>query len=249
MRLVKKRKMGETRESDNRIFWGYSTEKRADGTPYLYERWYTPEQLKNIKEKHKQWREQKHIKKRTKAKRDIWKSKPETQEKQRIYRLEYYKNNKDSLYERKKEYNNRPESKKLRQIREARYNKSPKKKEKNRNYVRKRRAENIEYALASKVRTRIWYALKRRRATKREKTSKLVGCSFLFLKQHIESQFREGMAWDKPNSFHIDHILPLASFDLTDPEQLKAACHWTNLQPLYPVENMQKGAKILTTTN
>ena len=43
------------------------------------------------------------------------------------------------------------------------------------------------------------------------------------------------------------NIKPLSSFDLTDPEQQKAACHWTNLQPLSPIENMKKGAKILTT--
>jgi hypothetical protein len=249
MQLVKKRRMGETRESDNRIFWGYSTQKRADGTPYLYERWYTPEQLKNIKEKHKQWREQEHIKKRIKQKKEIWKSKPETQEKQKIWKSEYFKKKKDWLYERKKEYNNRPESKKLRQIREAKYRKSPKKKEKDRKYVQKRRKEDPQYAVASRVRGRIYIALKKQRATKREQTSKLVGCSFLFLKKHIEGKFRDGMAWDKPNSFHIDHIRPLASFDLTDPEQLKVACHWTNLQPLYPLENLQKGAKILTAAN
>jgi hypothetical protein len=53
------------------------------------------------------------------------------------------------------------------------------------------------------------------------------------------------MAWNKPKSFHIDHIRPLCSFDLSNPEQLRAACHWTNLQPLYPHENIAKAGKFI----
>ena len=88
-------------------------------------------------------------------------------------------------------------------------------------------------------------ALKNYKVKKSLKTIDLISCSYGFLRKHIESQFREGMCWNKKYSFHIDHILPLASFDLTDPKQLKAACHWTNLQPLYPEENMSKGSKVV----
>jgi hypothetical protein len=44
--------------------------------------------------------------------------------------------------------------------------------------------------------------------------------------------------------WNIDHMLPLDSFDLTDSAQLKLACHYTNLQPLWSVENSAKGSKI-----
>ena len=57
------------------------------------------------------------------------------------------------------------------------------------------------------------------------------------------------MSWDNygapqgQRGWHIDHIKPLAAFDLTDPEQCKQACHYTNLQPLWADENMRKGAR------
>jgi hypothetical protein len=37
---------------------------------------------------------------------------------------------------------------------------------------------------------------------------------------------------DQGNLFHIDHIDPLMSFDLTDREQFLLAAHYTNQQPL-----------------
>lgn len=44
--------------------------------------------------------------------------------------------------------------------------------------------------------------------------------------------------------YDIDHIKPLASFDLTDRMQLLKAVHWSNLQVLTKTENRRKGAKV-----
>ena len=43
--------------------------------------------------------------------------------------------------------------------------------------------------------------------------------------------------------WHIDHIKPMNSFDLNDPEQLKECCHYSNLKPLWWIENLQKSYK------
>lgn len=74
----------------------------------------------------------------------------------------------------------------------------------------------------------------------------LVGCTVAELKRHIESQFEPGMTWENwgYRGWHIDHRTPLASFDLSKSEQVKAAFHFTNLQPLWAGQNLSKGAKL-----
>jgi hypothetical protein len=80
--------------------------------------------------------------------------------------------------------------------------------------------------------------------SKSNKTLALVGCDSVLLKLHLERQFKKGMTWDNRNLWHIDHIVPCASFDLTDPDQQKQCFHYTNLQPLWAKENLSKGARI-----
>ena len=77
------------------------------------------------------------------------------------------------------------------------------------------------------------------------KKKDLLGAPIELVRAHIESQFKEGMTWENHgvHGWHIDHVKPLASFDLTDPEQLKQAAHYTNLAPLWAYDNWSKGAK------
>jgi hypothetical protein len=78
---------------------------------------------------------------------------------------------------------------------------------------------------------------------KHESTVKFLGCSVGCLKQWLSYQFEPGMTWDNYGEWHIDHVRPCASFDLTDPEQQKQCFHWTNLQPLWAVDNLKKGVR------
>jgi hypothetical protein len=80
------------------------------------------------------------------------------------------------------------------------------------------------------------------------KTRDYYGCTSKELIEHIESQFVDGMTWENKGQYgwHIDHIRPLASFDFTGDdmdEQLKAAWHYTNLQPLWWYDNLTKSDK------
>jgi len=65
--------------------------------------------------------------------------------------------------------------------------------------------------------------------------------------RHLEKFWEPGMTWAKwgngPGKWQIDHIIPLAAFDLTNREQFLSACHYTNLQPLWWEDNMTKGDK------
>jgi hypothetical protein len=75
--------------------------------------------------------------------------------------------------------------------------------------------------------------------------NKLVGCSSNYLKAYLEIQWEDGMSWENygRHGWHIDHIRPCASFDLTDPAQQRECFHYTNLQPLWAAENIQKSDK------
>lgn len=73
----------------------------------------------------------------------------------------------------------------------------------------------------------------------------VMGCTRADAVRHLESKFLPGMSWANRREWHIDHIRPLASFDLLDPEQYRQACALSNLQPLWARDNIAKGAKIL----
>ena len=72
------------------------------------------------------------------------------------------------------------------------------------------------------------------------RTLELIGCSADQLMHHIESQFKQGMSWKNKGKWHIDHIRPCASFDLTDPAQQKECFHYLNLQPMWAKRNYKK---------
>lgn len=71
----------------------------------------------------------------------------------------------------------------------------------------------------------------------------LAGCSSDELRVYLESKFQLGMSWENYGEWHLDHIRPLCSFDLTKEEELLKACCYTNLQPLWAKDNLSKGSK------
>ncbi len=79
------------------------------------------------------------------------------------------------------------------------------------------------------------------------RTVDLIGYSMDDLRGHLERQFRDGMTWDNYGEWHIDHIIPLASFSFTslDDPELRRAWSLPNLRPLWAKENMRKHDKVL----
>ena len=115
-----------------------------------------------------------------------------------------------------------------------------------REHIRKLRAENPQVKMACCLRSRVLSAMKSSGARKASKTMELLGCSVQELKAHLESKFKPGMNWTNhtKDGWHIDHILPCASFDLTDPSQQRKCFHFTNLQPLWATDNRSKSARV-----
>ena len=109
-------------------------------------------------------------------------------------------------------------------------------------YVRNRRRTNILIRLASNIRCRFRMALKNN--SKTGSAIKLLGCSILEFKVYLEAQFQPGMTWENYGQWHLDHKYPLSKFDLTNEKELKIACHYTNIQPLWATDNIKKGNKV-----
>ena len=108
------------------------------------------------------------------------------------------------------------------------------------NYYKQRAKNSTQYRIAKNLRSRIRSALVGNFKT--EKTENLIGCSFDFLKVWLESKWKPGMSWQNygHDGWHIDHVRPISSFDLSLPKQQSMACHFLNLQPLWAHENFSK---------
>ena len=106
----------------------------------------------------------------------------------------------------------------------------------------KRRNNHTEYLYRS-LRGRLYDALKGK--TKNGSAVRDLGCTIDEFRAYIEDQFLPGMTWNNRSvtGWHLDHIRPLASFDLTDRKQLLQACYYTNYQPLWAEDNLRKGAR------
>jgi len=182
----------------------------------------------------------------------------------KVYKIEYYKNpiNKERrrIMNRLNKYLHKdtPEYKaRVKQENKRHYEKNKEKLnadkkiyvEKNRvrrnEYVRKwkynKYHNDIKFKLSELLRERIRSVLKGR--SKKGSAVADLGCSFDFFRKYIESKFKSGMGWENHGKFgwHIDHIKPLSLFNLEDREEFLKAVHYTNLQPLWAIDNLKKG--------
>lgn len=112
-----------------------------------------------------------------------------------------------------------------------------------RNYERKKRHEDPAYRLRGNLRSRLYAAIKNEHRA--GSAVRDLGCSIAKLKEYLAAKFSQGMSWDNYGKWHIDHIKPLAAFDLSDEAQAKKALHHSNLQPLWAADNIRKGAAVV----
>ena len=105
---------------------------------------------------------------------------------------------------------------------------------------KKRYYNDPKYKIKQILRSRFYGVI-----IKKYQSSMDFGCSIDELCLHIESMFLDGMTWDNHGKWHIDHIKPCCAFDLTDPKQQQECFHYSNLQPLWAVDNLKKNGKYL----
>lgn len=107
---------------------------------------------------------------------------------------------------------------------------------------RNKHRNNVEYRLARILRSRMSTAM--RYNLKVGSAVRDLGCSVSDLQKHLESQFAPGMSWHNYGTvWHIDHILPLANYQLSDRGTFRRLAHYTNLQPLWAADNISKSNK------
>ena len=176
-------------------------------------------------------------------------------------KAEYYKNNKEYILTKNKKYQleNADNIKKHREEWSAKNRDVLKKRnkiyyEKNRDKIIKKSGmyEKLKwksdpiFRMVKNLRTRLRDALKEQGGIKSAKTFEFLGAYKEEVWKHLESKFKEGMTRENYGfrGWHIDHIKPCASFNLRDAEQQKACFHYTNLQPLWWFENLEKSDKL-----
>ncbi len=122
-------------------------------------------------------------------------------------------------------------------------------------HKKERLKTDINFKLKKNLSARILLALHGQ--SKSKHTIELLGCSIKEFKTHLEKQFKPRMKWENHGKWHIDHIKPCASFDLTDPQQQEECFNFRNMQPLWAtteiarkygdfesIGNINKGDKI-----
>jgi hypothetical protein len=159
-------------------------------------------------------------------------------ERYKEYAKKHYSLHKEKRYEDVKRWRNTDHGKEMQAKHQATYRKNSHDKDMER--AKRYRHNNTNARLACSLRARIKIVLKGK--SKSESSMILLGCNSHELKVYLESKFIDGMSWDNYGKYgwHIDHIRPCASFDLTDPEQQKQCFHYSNLQPLWWRDNIIK---------
>lgn len=106
---------------------------------------------------------------------------------------------------------------------------------------------DVLFKLSKSLRHRLRRALHRNLQDKSFSAVKDLGCSIEELKKHLEVQFKPGMSWSNWGNgigkWNIDHIRPLAS--ASNEEELRVLSCYKNLQPLWFLDNIKKGDKIV----
>lgn len=111
------------------------------------------------------------------------------------------------------------------------------------NYQRERKKTDFLFKLNCNIRTLIRKSIKKQGFTKRSKTYEYLGCTYEEFKIYLESKFTEGMNWENQGKWHLDHIYPVSL--AKNEEEIIKLNHYSNFQPLWAIDNLKKGNKVL----
>jgi hypothetical protein len=174
------------------------------------------------------------------------------------YHRERYEIKKDKILEKTREYRLKNKkyyssyNKKWYLSNKTRHNKQTKKYyESNKHIIflkqKERLKTDVMFKIKKNLQRRLHHALKG--TNKSARTLELIGCDLYTLKNHLQKLFKNGMEWSNygcnKGCWSIDHIIPMSHFNLKSKEEQAKCCHYTNLQPMWHIENIKKSNKLL----
>lgn len=187
-----------------------------------------------------------------KAMRKAWSQRPENMEAARKKSAAYHAQNRDAILEKMKVRNRAYYLANREAIIAASGDYQSENREKRNAYKSawqtQRKKEDPQFCALLTMRKLVARACERIKANRRQigRTAAVLGYTSQEFKAHIERQFLPGMTWENHGEWHVDHIHPLASFDLLDPAQRKAANDLPNLRPIWAEDNLKKSDAVLT---
>jgi len=159
-----------------------------------------------------------------------YESKTETKERKRKNHKKWSENNRDHL----NEYHQKWREKNIDKHREYK-----------RKYEKHRKDTDPLYKLISNFRTAIYTVLKESNVDKYGHYFDILQYTPEQLITHLELQFKDDMSWDNYGVWHVDHKLPITSFDIQEMGDKEFMSCWSldNLQPMWGIENIRKSNK------
>lgn len=155
--------------------------------------------------------------------------------------------NKESVKEYVKSWYEQNKEHRKEYIKEYHKNNIDKIRKTKRDYERNRKARDPIYKLISNFRTAIYTVLKESNVDKYGHYFDILQYTPEELITHLELQFKDDMSWDNYGVWHVDHMLPITSFDIREmgDEEFMKCWSLDNLQPMWGEENIRKSNKIL----
>ena len=121
-------------------------------------------------------------------------------------------------------------------------------KRRNMDKIVQRRRDSITQTIKHRLQSRISVALKSKGLRKLNFTEELIGCSINEFKKYFEKKFEKDMSWENRKLWDIDHIIPvdyfIKNYDFSNIKIQQICFHFSNLQPLWSVNNLKKNNKI-----
>jgi len=157
--------------------------------------------------------------------------------------------NKDSVREYVKTWNEKNKEHRKEYLKEYREKNIENIRKTKRDYERNRKESDPLYKLISNFRTAIYQVLKESNVEKNKHYFDILQYTPESLIKHLESQFENNMNWDNYGEWHVDHKLPITSFNIEEmgDEEFMRCWSLENLQPMWGTDNIRKSNKIIGT--